>query len=270
MRAVGRPSSKGTIAAASSGAAAVALAMLAACGGEVDPRPSIPEPQVYAEPATLQFGRYSPCTPPAPLEVTIVNRGDVPIPLLGFSSSCRCVAANFRGQDSVPAGGTVEVLVDLSPWGQPGPHGHDLAIRVGDPASPQVLPVRIAYFMDPEVVPAKGSGSREANPTGRIRFEAVDGQPFRLLAVEPRLPIAIPRDAPAATVVEIEIPWSMLDAIASGEVVGDLTSEDAARVRELFRRREDGSWRAIWLTARTDHPVCPDVSVGLSNDVAGR
>ena len=258
------------VAAAPSGAAAVALAVLSACGGEVDPRPSIEEPEAYAEPATLQFGRYSPCTPPSPLPVVIVNRGASPIPLLGFSSSCRCVTANLRGQEFVPAGGTAEILVELAPWGQPGPHGHDLALRVGDPAAPQVLPVRIAYFMDPEVVAAPGSGSREANPTGRIRFEAVDGRPFRLLAVEPRLPIDIPSDAPAATVVELEIPWSILDAIAAGEVVGDLTAEEVARVRELLRRRDDGSWRAIWLTARTDHPVCAAVTFGLSNDVARR
>lgn len=252
-------------AAASLGVAAVSF--LAGCGEESAPPPPVEGvDEVYVEPSTLQFGRYSPCAPPTPLPVVIVNRGATPLPLLGFSTSCRCVGVTFGGHAEVPPGGTVEGLVSLSPWGQPGPHGHDLAIRVGDPASPQVLPVRIAYFMDPEVVLVEGRGARTSNPAGRLRFEAVDGVPFRVLGTEPRLPISIDPTAAPASAVELDLPWASLDALAAGQPAGGLSESEVAEVRDRFRRRDDGSWRAIWVTLRTDHPTCPEVTFGLADD----
>jgi hypothetical protein len=240
----------------------VPIAILGSCGdaGSIEPASSF-----LVEPRTIDFGRYSSCDPPGPMPVRIANGGAQSLVVGGWSSTCRCVTANFGGVSEIAPGEHLDVAVSLTPWGMPGPHGHDLVLLVGSP--PEEVRLRIAYRMDPEVVVDEAFRSRSRNPTGRIEFTSIDGTPFRVLALDP--PIPFEPSEMSSIAPTIEIPWVMLDAIAAGEPVEGLEPEAAEAIRSRMRRHPDGGWRSLWFRAMTDHPVCGEVSFGLSNDLAG-
>ena len=235
--------------------------LLCSCGDAGSPEPAS---SFLVEPRTIDFGRYSSCDPPGPMPVRIANLSKEPLAVGDWDSSCRCVTANFGGVSEIPPGEHLDVAVTLTPWGMPGPHGHDLELLIGSP--PERIPLRVAYRMDPEVVVPESSRRRSENPTGRIEFTAIDGTPFRVLAFDPPLPAKFPQEPSVAAIVEID--WGTLDAIAAGEAVEGLEEAQAARLHGLMRRHSDGRWRGLWLRATTDHPVCGAVSVGLSNDTS--
>ncbi|MHC4832456.1 MAG: hypothetical protein ACYTFH_00920 [Planctomycetota bacterium] len=214
------------------------------------------------EPRVLDFGRYSSCNPPGPLAVRIANRGSVPLAVGGWSSSCRCVVATFGGVTEIPPGDVLDVAVTLTPWGMPGPHGHDLDLMLGRP--PEAARVRIAYRMDPEVSVARELASRKGNPEGLVRIETNDGGLVKVLSLDPPIPVVWPEAAGEA--VEFEIPWDLLDRIARGEPVDGLGAEEADAIRSRMRRRADGSWRGLWVRATLEHAVCDSVSIPRSND----
>ena len=238
---------------------AIPTVLLCSCG---DAGSSEPASSVLVEPRTVDFGRYSSCDPPGPMPLRIVNRSRVPLAVGDWDSSCRCVTANFGGVTEIAPGEHLDVAVSLAPWGMPGPHGHDLDLLIGSP--PARVAVRVAYRMDPEVVVPEPSRRRSENPAGRLEFDAIDGTPFRVLAIDPPLPARFEQAASASPAVEID--WATLDAIAAGEGIDGLDEAQATRVRGLMRRHADGRWRSLWLRATTDHPVCGEVSFGLSND----
>lgn len=235
--------------------------LLCSCG---DAGSSEPASSVLVEPRTIDFGRYSSCDPPGPMPVRIANLSKEPLAVGDWDSSCRCVTANFGGVSEIPPGEHLDVAVTLAPWGMPGPHGHDLDLLIGSP--PERVSLRIAYRMDPEVVVPEPIRRRSQNPSGRIEFSAIDEMPFRVLSIDPPLPAKFQSAPSVAPIVEID--WARLDAIAAGEPVEGLDETVASRVRELMRRHPDGRWRSLWLRATTDHPVCGEVTFGLSNDAA--
>lgn len=242
-------------------ASLVPIAILGSCG---DAGSSEPASSLLVEPRTIDFGRYSSCDPPAPMPVRIANSGAMPLAVGGWSSTCRCVTANFGGVSEIAPGGHLDVAVTLSPWGMPGPHGHDLVLLVGSP--PEEVRLRIAYRMDPEVFVDEAFRSRSRNLSGRVEFTSIDGTPFRVTKFDPPIPFE-PSEMPSIDPA-IEIPWAMLDAIAAGEPVEGLETEAADAIRSRMRRHPDGRWRSLWLRATTDHPVCGEVDFGLSNDLA--
>lgn len=214
------------------------------------------------EPRVLDFGRYSSCDPPGPLAVRIANRGSEPLAVGDWSSSCRCVVATFGGVTEIAPGEVLDVAVTLTPWGMPGPHGHDLELRLGRP--PTAVPVRIAYRMDPEVSVPPGLHARGGNPDGLVRLESNDGSPLRVLALDPPIPVQLPPEA--SEVVEFRIPWELLDRIAAGDAVEGLDAEAIGTVRRRMRLRPDGSWRSLWIRAEIEHPACDSVAIPRSND----
>lgn len=243
---------------------------LVQCGdaGSIEPASSRLEDETtrgwLVEPRVLDFGRYSSCDPPGPLAVRIANRSEAPLPIGDWTSSCRCVVANFGGVTALPPGETLDVAVSLSPWGMPGPHGHDLDLMIGRP--PEAARIRISYRMDPEVSVDRGFASRKGNPAGLVRIEANDGGLVKVLSLDPPIPVSWPEDA--APAVEFEIPWGLLDRIAGGEQVDGLEAEDADAIRSRMRRGDDGAWRGLWIRANIEHPVCDSVSIPRSNDAS--
>jgi hypothetical protein len=238
----------------------VSIALLCSCDDAGSPEPAS---SVLVEPRTIDFGRYSSCDPPGPMPVRIVNGGARSLAVGGWSSTCRCVTANFGGVSEIEPGEHLDVAVTLAPWGMPGPHGHDLVLLVGSP--PEEIRIRVAYRMDPEVFVDEPHRSRSRNPSGAIVFTSIDGRPFRVLSIDLPIPFE-PSEAPSIA-PSIEIPWVMLDAIAAGEPVEGLEAEASEEIRRRMRRHPDGRWRSLWLRAETDHPVCGDVPFGLSNDL---
>jgi hypothetical protein len=245
--------------------AAIALLPMVLLGSCDDAGSREPASSFLVEPRTVDFGRYSSCDPPGPLPVRIVNTSGASLAVGSWNASCRCVTASFGGRTELAPGEHLDVAVSLAPWGMPGPHGHDLHLEIGSP--PQRVSIRIAYQMDPEVFVAEEFRSRRRNPSGRIELAGIDGSPFRVLAIDPPLPVPLPEEASPA--VAIEIPWATLDAIAAGEAVEGLGEGEAQRIRDRMRRHPDGRWRSLWFRATLDHPLCREVDFGLSNDLAG-
>lgn len=227
-----------------------------------DAGPQRPASSYLVEPQVIDFGRYSSCDPPGPLPVRIANLGDEPLAVGDWEASCTCVVANFSGVNRIEPGEHLDVAVTLDPWGMPGPHGHDLKLLVGAP--PEAIELRVRYQMDPEVVVRDTSRRRSSGPEEPVELSAVDGQPFRVLSIDP--PIPIETGEAAATVATVAIPWSLLDAVAAGEAAEGLSDAVAEDLRGRMRRREDGTWRSLWLRVTTDHPVCGEVSFSIIND----
>jgi hypothetical protein len=225
------------------------IAIAAGCGG-TDRSPQ-PAASPLIEPAEVDFARYTPCAVPPPKRVTVVNPGPEPVAVHGWRSSCRCVEVVSPLPDEIAPGGSFELRVALSPWGLPGPHGHDLWLEFGPPWGERRLPVR--YVMDPEVVALAEDRRRSANPEGVVRFAAIDGTPFRIVGFDPPLPFE--PTAHAGVEVLVRVCWETLDRLAEGDLA------------HRFGRHPDGRWRSLWFEAITDHPLCGRVSVGLSNDL---
>lgn len=216
------------------------------------------------EPRTLDFGRYSSCDPPGPLAVRIANRSERPLAVGGWTSSCRCILANFGGVTEIEPGGHLDVAVTLKPWGMPGPHGHDLDLLLDRPAAP--VGVRVVYRMDPEVSVPSELRSRRGNPDGLVRIESHDGQPARLLALDPPIPVEWSRER--GTSIEFTMPWDLLDRIAEGRGVPGIDGGIVEAIRSRMRFGPDGDWRSLLVRATVDHPVCGTVAIPRANDRA--
>jgi ankyrin repeat protein len=163
------------------------------------------------------------------MAVKVRNISDGPVTIGRIVASCGCTTAPAP-TDPIAPGAYAEIPVTLAPGGRQGvSHNRRVTIQI-DGHAPVVLTVqgRVAKHID--IQPEMLNADPDAADSGRIALSSADGEPFRILAVNP----AIVRDVPQTSALEHDL---MIDW-------------------ELWER----SGRGVRVTFTLDHPQMPAVS----------
>jgi hypothetical protein len=146
------------------------------------------------EPATIDLGELTPGRPKS-ATLTVTNLSDAPVTVDAVVASCGCTTVAGGPTRPVPPGDSFTVRVTLDPGLRSGAAiSRAITIRLSDGSVATtrvrgvVLPV---VCISPDVVdatlPIDGA-------TAIVRFERVDGYPFRIIDIEPRGVVAIPAE----------------------------------------------------------------------------
>ncbi|MCH2139810.1 MAG: ankyrin repeat domain-containing protein [Phycisphaerales bacterium] len=136
---------------------------------------------VTAEPAVIELGEFS-TTETKEGSVTLKNTGDQPVTVLSAKASCGCTTADFKKNTELQPG--EETVVSVRMRGGPTARTLNKTVTFTIEGYPQVkVPVKgksIAYVkMTPDRI-----GINE-NADGKLVFESIDEQPFKVVNVQP-------------------------------------------------------------------------------------
>ncbi len=179
-------------------------------GGALRPPANLP-PQVgtparvqviTATPPTIELGEFSTSETESG-KVTLKNNGDTPVTVLSAKASCGCTTADFKKNTILQPGEETDVTVRMR--GGPTARVLNKTLTFTIEGYPQLkVPVKgksIAYVkMAPDRV-----GIND-NPDGKIVFESIDEQPFKILNVQPAITTGeLPKEA--KTKHEVVLDW---------------------------------------------------------------
>jgi ankyrin repeat protein len=157
---------------------------------------------ITATPPVIELGEFSTSETKAG-KVALKNTGDTPVTVISAKASCGCTTADFKKNTVLQPGEETEVTVRMR--GGPTARVLNKTLTFTIEGYPQLkVPVKgksIAYVkMAPDRV-----GIND-NPDGKIVFESIDEQPFKILNVQPAILAGeLPKDA--KTKHEIVLDW---------------------------------------------------------------
>ncbi len=182
----------------------------------VDPAPGAGMAQqvIVAEPAVIELGEFS-TSETKPGSVTLRNTGDKAVTIMSAKASCGCTTADFKKNTVLAPGEETTVTVRMR--GGPTARVLNKTVTFTIEGYPQLkVPVKgksIAYVkMTPDRV-----GIND-NPDGKIVFESIDEQPFKLVNIQPSV---LKGDMPeeSKSKHEVEIDWDAFLAEAKNSRV---------------------------------------------------
>lgn len=167
--------------------------------------PPVPAPGkdqvIKATPEVLALGEFS-TSETKPGTITLTNTGNETVTIVSAKASCGCTTSDFQRNTVLDPGQAIDVTIRL----RGGPTARELKKTVTFTVEgyPQLkVPVEgtsIAYVkMTPDRL------GQDENPEGKIVLEAIDGQPFKIVNVQP--PILRNTPVEAAARHEVEINW---------------------------------------------------------------
>lgn len=166
----------------------------------VDPNAPI---LVKVEPAELDLGEI-PTMDTKSGAFRLVNTDTKPRTVKSVRPSCGCTALKFLPDTVIPAGESVEVSVQLSGGATDGPILHKIVTVQVDGQPDVVLPLKAAAVsfvkMNPPVI------DPELNKDGKFTLASKDGQPFRIMSMQPPVIEGFPSEAKAEH--ELTVDWS--------------------------------------------------------------
>ncbi|MDP6478792.1 MAG: ankyrin repeat domain-containing protein [Phycisphaerales bacterium] len=157
---------------------------------------------VTAAPPTIELGEFSTSETKAG-QVTLKNNGDTPVTVISAKASCGCTTADFKKNTILQPGEETDVTVRMR--GGPTARVLNKTLTFTIEGYPQLkVPVKgksIAY-----VKMAPGRVGINDNPDGKVVFESIDEQPFKILNVQPAITGGeLPKEA--KTKHEVVLDW---------------------------------------------------------------
>lgn len=208
-------------------------------------------------PQKVELGTISLCRPVPPVEIVLTNDGADPVKVVGWVSTCACVAPDVAEGFEVPARGFVKLPVRVDPQGL-GAKSQRLDFRLEGNA--RGGSVRFEYTVDGALVPVPVVAVRPDAADSRIvdiwRIDEAGKaleQKFTVRAVEPPVAkfIGTVGDGHAA----IEIDYKAIDALA----------ESGSGMFEWQVRGETRRWRSLEIAVETDCEACPTMRMRVRN-----
>ena len=208
-------------------------------------------------PQKVELGTISLCRPVPPVEIVLTNDGPDPVKVVGWVSTCACVAPDVAEDFEVPARGFVKLPVRVDPQGL-GAKSHRLDFRLQGNA--RGGSVRFDYTVEGALVPVPVVAVRpDATDAKIVDIWRIDGagkaleQKFTVRAVEPPVAkfIGTVGDGHAA----IEIDYKAIDALA----------ESGSGMFEWQVRGETRRWRSLEIVVETDCEACPAMRMRVRN-----
>ena len=159
------------------------------------------EQVIMASPEVLALGEFS-TSETKPGTITLTNTGDETVTIISAKASCGCTTSDFQRNTVLDPGESTEVTIRLR--GGPTARVLKKTVTFTIEGYPQLkVPVEgtsIAYVkMSPERL------GQDDNPDGKIVLESIDGEPFKLVNVQPQVLTAMPTEAAARH--EVELNW---------------------------------------------------------------
>ncbi|MBL9140904.1 MAG: DUF1573 domain-containing protein, partial [Phycisphaerae bacterium] len=183
---------------------------------------------------------------PLKTTTTLTNRTDAMLSVKRMISSCACTTARLVGARDIGPGEsrTIEIEIDLTGVGGKSQRV-DFAGSLGPLGS-----VRVDYEIVPPVkATVEAADLGEGFPTAQVNVVRDDGQPVKLLRVEPAIgEIKTLPDGKQVAVLDL----AKADAYAGSEA----GKEDGSFIRDA-----DGTWASMYVRVVTDYPGCPNASV---------
>lgn len=211
-------------------------------------------------PDRIDLGTLSQCRPSEPYDIVLNNDGPEDVTVVGFASTCACVAPQLADRMVVPARGFVKLPLRVDPLGLGG-KSHRIDFRLEGNA--RGGSVRVDYRVESAIIPM---------PVLVVRPDAADSKVFDLHRVDPEGKEVSEKftvrsvEPPVARFVEsagdghaaIEIDFKAIDRLA----------EDEAGRGSLFewdRRSESPRWKSLEITVSTDCPSCESLRIRVRN-----
>ena len=175
--------------------------------GPGQPGPVVPEGTkeqvIKASPESVQLGEFS-TSETKPGTITLTNTSDETVTIVSAKASCGCTTSDFKRNTVLEPGEETDVTIRL----RGGPTARELkkTVTFTIEGYPQLkVPVEgtsIAYVkMTPDRL------GQDDNPDGKIVLESIDGQPFKIVNVQPSILKNTPTEAAARH--EVEVNWDM-------------------------------------------------------------
>jgi hypothetical protein len=197
---------------------------------------------IVLEPETLDFGTVAPNTELRG-DVTLRNTSDAPVKVLVMKPSCKCTTVQDLTGKVIGPGETVTITAVMEKRSYPGPRNSKINFAFDDGTQTEFLitsVVSLAIQAEPAYVNAVEVTS------GVYKVQSLDGQPFRILAVNGKAPQWAPGFEPGTEPqAEYELSWDL-----AGYNLGGCQNEDGKRMRR-------------WWVIETDHPEVPVLDMRL-------
>lgn len=140
---------------------------------------------IVVQPAAYHFGERSASDVVASV-FTVRNEGQLPVRILGVSSTCGCTTAKIDG-DVVAPGARLEIRVQITLEGRKGEQRFSLHVRTDDPDSAVLtVPIRGMVLEDIRMEPPRLLFRRETEGAplqAALNITSVDRLPFAITAV---------------------------------------------------------------------------------------
>ena len=152
-------------------------------------------------PEILALGEIS-TSETKPGTITLTNTGNETVTIVSAKASCGCTTSDFQRNTVLDPGQTVDVTIRL----RGGPTARELKKTVTFTVEgyPQLkVPVEGTSIAFVKMTPDRLG--QDENPDGKIVLEAIDGQPFKIVNVQPPILRSTPTEA--AVRHEVEINW---------------------------------------------------------------
>jgi ankyrin repeat protein len=169
--------------------------------GQAGPVPAAPVAQpIMVTPASIELGEFS-TSETKPGTVTLKNTSGETVTIVSAKASCGCTTADFKRNTVLAPGEEVDVTIRLR--GGPTARVLSKTVTFTIEGHPQLkVPVNgtsVSYVtMTPDRI------GQDDNPDGEITLESIDGQPFKIVNVQPNILKETPLDAKEKHVVQID------------------------------------------------------------------
>jgi hypothetical protein len=208
-------------------------------------------------PAKVELGTISICRPAPVVEIVLSNDGSEPLKVVGWISTCACVAPDMNEGFEVPAGSFVKVPLRVDAQGL-GAKSQRLDFRLE--GNSRGGSVRIEYTVEGAIVPVPVVAVRpDAADTKIVDLWRIDEagkvleQQFTVRSVEP--PVAKFIGTTGNGHAAIEIDYKAIDALA----------EAGAGSFEWHGNGESRRWKSLEITVDTDCPTCERMRMRVRN-----
>lgn len=206
-------------------------------GGPVTENTEDTPPPVELVPPICDFGFVAPSA--APLKkVLIKNKSDKPLLILAAQASCKCTTTNDISGEEIPPGGEIELEASMKATSSPGAKKAEIKLLFDGYARVVNVQLLMEVALPIRVVPGYINAVEGQPQQGRMVFESLDKQPFRITGWHGREPKFVgwdpATDAPKNQyLIEYDV-----DDLKSGE-------------------------KPLFLVVETDRADCPIVDVRL-------
>jgi len=168
---------------------------------------------ITATPDAIELGEFS-TSETKPGTVTLKNTSDDNVTVVSAKASCGCTTADFKRNTVLGPGEEVDVTIRLR--GGPTARVLNKTVTFTIEGHPQLkVPVRgtsVSYVtMAPDRI------GQDENPDGEITLESIDGQPFKIVNVQPNILKETPEGASEKHVVNID--WDKFWNVANNAKV---------------------------------------------------
>ncbi len=155
---------------------------------------------ITATPEEINLGEFS-TSETLPGTVTLKNTSDESVTIVSAKASCGCTTADFKRNTVLNPGEEVDVTIRLR--GGPTARVLNKTVTFTIEGYPQLqVPVKgtsVSYVtMSPDRI------GQDENPDGEIVLESIDGDPFKIVNVQPAILAEMPTEAASKHVVKID------------------------------------------------------------------